>query len=356
MTAKKVMLAILCVLLATVLIMTGILIGRVGELAAGLMGPNTSTTAPSSSADTTSPEPTTQPTTQPTALPTTAPTAPPTTEPTDPDHEHEYELTEKVEATCENYGYSIYTCIGCGKQDIPLDEQVMPFGHNYGAGKVIDATCTASGCTRYTCSRCGDVDERNYQSALGHDLCYIQTVAPTCEAGGYDLWQCSRCTESELRNETAMLGHVMEVVGEETLPTCTEDGFAQYQCVQCLMTEDVVIPATGHVYSEWIQNDDGSISRYCLHCDATQSSAEFVWRKQESIDDNAVKTYIVYVGTADAPELMCFTIYDYLNQVPLGIGVDPYLGLVVTYTDGTGAEVTVYQRFFDTTPIVIAAG
>lgn len=360
MTAKKVMLAVLCVLLAVMLVMTGILIGRIGKLAAGLLGSTTSTTAPSTTAPTTNP--TTQPTdpvptTQPTdPTPTTQPTQPETTVPTEPGHEHEYELTERVEATCENYGYSIYTCTGCGKQDIPLDEQVMPYGHNYGAGKVVDATCTVSGCTRYTCSRCGDVDERNYKDALGHDLCYIQTVEPTCEAGGYDLWQCSRCDEQELRSETEMLEHTMELVGEEVLAGCSQAGYAQYACANCGLIQETVTPAIGHSYEEWAKNEDGSISRSCSLCGQTQSSSEFVCREQRSIDENAVQIYMIYVGPVDEPELFCYTIYDYLNNDTLTWQWNPCSGLIVTYIDGTGLDIVFVQDFFATAPIVIAAG
>lgn len=357
MTTKRVMFAVMCVLLVVVIVMTGIVISQISQLFQSVVAPKPSTgttSVPAGSSASTSP---TVPTSKPTEPSTVPTTQPPTTVPTEPAHVHDFVLTESTEPTCETYGYNIYTCSICGRQDIPYEEQRDPYGHNFGAGEVIEPTCTDSGCTRYTCGRCGMTEERNPKDALGHNLEFAETVPGTCEETGYDLHRCSRCSLEERGNEVPAIGHSFEPTGEPTAPTCTEDGHVPQQCTVCGLEQEEVIPATGHAFSDWAAADDGSLSRSCGNCGLVETSYQLrITNEQISVSENDGKMYIIYVGTDSEPEIYHCIIYDHLNNGTLRYALDPVRGLVVTYTDGTGETVEIVQDFFDNQDITIPAG
>ena len=52
------------------------------------------------------------------------------------DHKHFYKVTEKVNSTCTEQGYSVYTC-SCG--DSYFDDYVVELGHSFANGKCV--TC-----------------------------------------------------------------------------------------------------------------------------------------------------------------------------------------------------------------------
>ncbi len=54
-------------------------------------------------------------------------------------HEHELVLKETVAPTCEEDGYTVYTCTACGREVIEVDEGTAT-GHNY-----VDGVCTECG-------------------------------------------------------------------------------------------------------------------------------------------------------------------------------------------------------------------
>ncbi len=406
MNIKRIMLAVMCVLLATVVVMTGILVSRVAPLLQGLGGLDSlmnggnstaaSTTKPAESTPPTQTEPSQPPTTQPTQPPTTQPTQPPTTqppEPTETEHTHEYAVESHVEATCENLGYDLMVCTGCGRQDI--QNFVDPVGHDYGPGQTIAPTCTEYGCTRSVCSRCGGVRERNKQEALGHDHQLTETVAPTCEEVGYEKHTCSRCPDVVNKNEVPALGHndvqvgilteatcttdgvaQMECTGcqrktEQPIPatghtdeqvgilteaTCTTDGVAQMQCSACQQQSEQVIPATGHTYGEWVFSESG-MSRICGTCSAeeTVAFADLTITKVESQELENGRELLIFVGTDTAPELIQYKICDFLNNGSLSYDVAADRGLVVTYEVTNGNQIELVRNFNEPGTIEITA-
>ena len=108
------------------------------------------------------PETTAEPTTVPetTAPVTTAPVE--TTVPETTVHKHDYKAT-KVEPTCEDKGYTEYTC-ECG--DSYCGDEVKAKGHDYKTKKV-EPTETKQGYTKHTCSVCGHSYKDNYVDAIG---------------------------------------------------------------------------------------------------------------------------------------------------------------------------------------------
>ena len=125
---KRILFIVLCVLLATILILTGIALSKIGNLFGAPEAP-----AP------------------------TEPTAPSET-PTEPEatlHTHDYILSDTIQATCDGYGWKIYTCQICQHTHMPVDERIDPLGHDYQAGAITEATCTEGSFVEYTCTRCG---------------------------------------------------------------------------------------------------------------------------------------------------------------------------------------------------------
>lgn len=72
---------------------------------------------------------------------------------TDEIGEHNYEITETVDATCEENGYITYTCTICGDT---YTEVIPALGHDYVVTAVVEPTVTTGGYIVYECTRCGD--------------------------------------------------------------------------------------------------------------------------------------------------------------------------------------------------------
>ena len=119
--AKRIAFSILCTLLVLVVILTGIVIRRVSRIMFSALPTDTSPAV---------------------GGPVLSPTSPSSpngegTEPTQPGHTHEFVLTNTIAATCEGYGWSIYTCSTCGYVNMPEEERKAPLGHNYNEGEVV---------------------------------------------------------------------------------------------------------------------------------------------------------------------------------------------------------------------------
>ncbi|MBQ8145236.1 MAG: hypothetical protein IJ039_00480 [Clostridia bacterium] len=142
---------------------------------------------------------------------------------------HTWVAGEVVAPTCDDFGYTIYTCSDCGatkKGDI-----VRETGHSW-----VNATCTVA----KTCSTCSATSG----DPLGHDM----SVAATCTTP----LSCSRCdyTEGEA------LGHTW------TDATCT----TAKTCSVCSETEG---EALGHT---WV-DATCTTAKTCSVCSATEGEA-----------------------------------------------------------------------------------
>ena len=69
---------------------------------------------------------------------------------------HNYVLIRTVEATCENAGYTLYTCSDAGCNKMFLKDIVAPHGHSTeGDGIVVkQPTCVSDGEIKYACANC----------------------------------------------------------------------------------------------------------------------------------------------------------------------------------------------------------
>lgn len=301
MTTKRILFAVLCVLLVLVIIMTGIVIHKVSGLFEG-GSISTNSTENSSTPSTAGNSESTEDTgseSQPSE----------STEATEPPHEHAYTtLVKKVSASCNTLGYTEYAC-SCGS--VTFLDFVDALGHYYGAGQVIAPTCTEAGYTKFECSRCGDIDKRSETAALGHEF-----------------------------DE-----------GTEIAATCTEDAFTQYKCVHdgCEEVKKENIQegtATGHSFGQWAETETGEYQRVCTACGETETSAEPVVEPTEPLkilsaqftdvteETASYRLYLITVGTDENSGTYTYTISDYLNNGTLEYEYDSVQGLVITYEDG----------------------
>ncbi|MBQ9930198.1 MAG: hypothetical protein IJO72_05415 [Oscillospiraceae bacterium] len=332
MDIKRILFIALCVLLATILILTGIAVIKIGSVFGF--------------SDT--PDPT-----EPTE-PTEAPTEPAT------QHVHDYVLSETIAATCDGYGWNIYTCQTCDHTHMPVSERVDPLGHDYQLSTVVEATCTEAGLTEYTCTRCDrkNTPESEQQAPLGHNWGHGQVYVATCEEGGYTEFVCMRCNLVEKRDQTEPLGHQFE--NAVAFPaTCTEDAYTLELCSRpgCGGENKIIEENTaiGHTPDSWHTLDTGEFDLFCTVCatslavkaDETQTYGILLDHTQVHADPSGEGvshiSHTVTLGiTGDSSvKLFVYTVNDYLCNDTLTLSYENGTGFVWEYTDADGVN----QRF-----------
>lgn len=283
MTAKRLVLIILCVLLAVMIVLFAVVGAKFAPILALLkgFGGTGTTTGPSGTAGTTAGT-ATAPTQGTTIAPTTQPTEPsiepPTTAPTEPPHEHSYSVSKVVKAACGSPGYTVYEC-SCGKTDIR--DYVEGKSHSFDTGTKVAATCEEQGYTEFICSSCGFVDKRNYSDPIGHEYELVETCEPSCTEDGYELYRCVNCDGEKKENEVIAPGHVCEDWTETVAPGPGEPGEESSVCEVC---GETVTRAPQLRLNSWnrIPQDDFLV-------------------------------YTVFVGTNTTPMAIEYIIHDYSN-------------------------------------------
>ncbi len=156
------------------------------------------------------------------------------------------------------------TCATCNN--------VLVNNHTYTETVTTPATCTEEGVTTFSCD-CG----HTYTTAIpatGHTYTSQVTKQATCEKAGETTYTCTACGDT-YTEEIEALGHNLTTVDAKD-PTCTEDGYQAYQqCSRCdYVTEKVVIPATGHTYTNWtkVEGKDKH-SCQCSNCEYVETVA-----------------------------------------------------------------------------------
>ncbi len=187
----------------------------------------------------------------------------------------DWEVT--VEPTCVD-GERQRVCSDCGYVETEVIEAVSE--HTFGEWvTTIEPTC-ADGEKERVCSVCGRV-ETEVIPAMGEHTYgeWIVVTAATCEEKGQEKRTCEVCGEEETRT-TLPLGHDYDEGVVTKYATCTEDGRKTYTCLRdgCEYSYDVVIPAKGHTFGEWITTKeptcaDGEEQRVCTVCRHTESAA-----------------------------------------------------------------------------------
>ena len=189
--------------------------------------------------------------------------------------EHEWIAGDPVAPTCTEKGYTPYTCTRCKAEK--QDDFVDALGHDWEtAGDAVAPTCTEKGYTPYACTRCDAEKEDDFVDALGHDWASGDPVAPTCTEKGYTPYTCTRCDAEKEDDFVDALGHDW-ASGEAVAATCTEKGYTPYACTRCdAEKEDDFVDALGH---DWVAGEavaatctDGGYTPYtCTRCDAEKT-------------------------------------------------------------------------------------
>ena len=94
---------------------------------------------------------------------------------------------------------------------------IDPNAHAWNEGVVTDPTCEDKGYTTYTCTLCETTRTDDEVEATGHSYNEVVT-APTCYAEGYTTYTCSACSDTYTANQTAKIAHTMRD------GKCTADG------------------------------------------------------------------------------------------------------------------------------------
>ncbi|MGN0179062.1 MAG: leucine-rich repeat protein, partial [Monoglobaceae bacterium] len=141
---------------------------------------------------------------------------------------------------------------------------------------IVTPTCTEDGAEYQICEVCDEkIGESKVLPALGHDFGeWTVKTAATCKSEGEEIHTCMRdgCNYSETRKIEKLSTHELKTIRVE--PTCTEDGEEYHLCELCeeRIGETVVLPATGHSWSEWTVKipatfeAEGTSERICSIC------------------------------------------------------------------------------------------
>ena len=148
---------------------------------------------------------------------------------------HVYQVTQVVAPTCSAEGYSVYTCTGCGGSY--QDDWTDMIPHNYESVKVVAPTCTERGYTVYECRECEFSYNGDYVPTVPHAYDRAHVVEPTCTSQGYSVYTCTMCGDSENREYVPTLPHNY-VADEVVAATCTAKGYTVYECSGCGVTEN----------------------------------------------------------------------------------------------------------------------
>lgn len=106
--------------------------------------------------------------------------------------------------------------------------------HNFVLTQTVEPTCTEEGYSVYECTTCDEIVKQDYVPALGHD--YKKTIVePTCTEEGYTEYVCSKCGDNFVDDITEKVDHVYD---KETLTvdkesTCVEPGQKSAKCEVC---------------------------------------------------------------------------------------------------------------------------
>ncbi len=152
--------------------------------------------------------------------------------------DHEYgEYVTTIEPTEEKEGSKEKSCRLCGDKVI---EKIPPLNHTHEYTKeIVDPTCEEQGYTIYTCD-CGDSYKDSFVEKLDHTY-EKEIVNPTCKKEGYTIYTCKKCYDSYINDFTDKLPHSFGEWEIIKTPTTTTEGLKERIC-SCGEKETEIIP------------------------------------------------------------------------------------------------------------------
>ena len=181
---------------------------------------------------------------------------------------HAWDESAVTAPTCEEAGYTTYTCSGCGDSYVEAGEGAL--GHDYEGKVTTEPTCMKAGVRTYTCKNDAGHTYTEAVAELGHSYEGIVT-APTCEEAGYTTYTCSVCGDSYVEEGEGALGHAWNEGVITTKPTCTEAGVKTYTCKNDAgHTYTEAVPELGHSHAGVVTDPtceaDGYTTYTCSGC------------------------------------------------------------------------------------------
>lgn len=151
-------------------------------------------------------------------------------------------------------------------------------GHNFGEWTVsVAPTCQDEGVETRVCKSCKKTQERALDT-VDHNWQKFYTVdeEPTCTERGVAYIYCDDCDETCDTYYIPATEHCFEASEIIDYADCETDGLVVRMCKYCDETEEIVIPALGHCWTDEkvvdlvpTKDSYGQKSYHCLYCDAT---------------------------------------------------------------------------------------
>lgn len=151
-------------------------------------------------------------------------------------------------------------------------------GHNFGEWTVsVAPTCQDEGVETRVCKSCKKIQERTLDT-VDHNWQKFYTVdeEPTCTEIGVAYIYCDDCDETCDTYYIPATEHCFGASEIIDYADCETDGLVVRMCKYCDETEEIVIPALGHCWTdekvvdlEPTNDSYGQKSYHCLYCDAT---------------------------------------------------------------------------------------
>lgn len=156
-------------------------------------------------------------------------------------------------------------------------------GHNFGEWTVsVAPTCQDEGVETRVCKSCKKIQERTLDT-VDHNWQKFYTVdeEPTCTEIGVAYIYCDDCDETCDTYYIPATEHCFGASEIIDYADCETDGLVVRMCKYCDETEEIVIPALGHCWTdekvvdfEPTNDSYGQKSYHCLYCDATYDEEE----------------------------------------------------------------------------------
>jgi len=186
-----------------------------------------------------------------------------------------------VDGSYDNVTY----CTVCNAETSRETITVDALGHTEVVVPGKEATCTETGLTDgKKCTVCGVTTVAQEEiKALGHtdgEVVVENNKAPTCTVdGSYDnVTYCTVCNAETSRETVTVTASGHNYESEVTKPaTCTETGVETFTCSVCGDNYTEELEATGHSFTQYVLNGDGTKTAKCDNCDETSTVNDEVY-------------------------------------------------------------------------------
>ena len=221
-----------------------------------------------------------------------------------------------------------------------------------GSEVVTQPTCEEEGYTTYTCQVCGEKYKDNYVDPTGHQFEQTGKQEPTCEETGYTTYTCKICGYDYTDDYIDSLGHQYTITDRQDA-TCTESGYVQYTCKIC-----------GNEYEEYLsayhQLDESGVCTVCqtespykiMNAELTEDDADTVGFEYEYDGEEDCQAYIeIYDEESDELVFKEYTdIAPSENKGEIYVGIDwPKYYIIKAYLSENGHVISnTYVNLFHT--------